>query len=80
MYFSYHAVFSERSVVKLMKVDAEIVSLNAEHAAFLAAREALERDVMMMRPGSLNRDMVEERVRYVLGYVDAQEKVVLGTN
>ncbi len=67
-YFSYHALLGERSYIKLVTLEHEIAALSFTHAAEKAAREQIERHVVMMRPDSMDRDLAEERVRYVLGY------------
>ena len=45
--------------------------------AVRAEQEALERNVELMRPTSLDRDMLEERARVVLNYTRPDEVVIM---
>ena len=67
-YFSYHAVQGERSFIRLLSLDRSIVMLEKDHKAIEADRIVLEQKVHAMRPGSISKDLLEERVREVLGY------------
>ena len=76
-YFTYHVVLGERSYIKLMSLEREITKVSAEYDNLHEERAALEEKVVRMRPGSLDRDLLEERVHYVLGYYHADDKVIL---
>ncbi len=77
LYFTYHAVQGGRSFISLAGLNAQIETTTKEREALLAERTALETKVAMMRPGSLSKDMLEERARAVLGYVEPDEIVVI---
>ncbi len=77
LYFTYHAVQGNRSLVRMMTLKSQIETKQHERDNFLAERLALEERVSMMRPGSLNRDLLEERARAVLGYKSENEVVIL---
>jgi len=77
LYFSYHACFGERSVWRLMALEKSTARLSKEYDQLHGQRMALEGRVIRMRPGSLDPDMLEERARYVLGYVRADETVII---
>lgn len=76
-YFCYHAVLGNRSVVKLYSLEKQIETLSQEKTDLTNTKESLHKKVVMMRPGSVNKDLLEERVRKTLGYRDAREIVVL---
>ncbi len=44
----------------------------------MAQRLALEEKVSLLRPQTLSTDMVEQQARFMLGFVDSNEKVVIG--
>jgi cell division protein FtsB len=67
-YFSYHAVQGERSFIRLLSLDRAIIVLEKDQKAISAERISLEHRVQAMRPGSISKDLLEERVREVLGY------------
>jgi len=76
-YFCYHLVAGPRGYLKLMSVQAQLESLQIEYNTLKTKREALEKKVVMMRPGSIDRDLLEERARYVLGVRHADELILL---
>jgi cell division protein FtsB len=76
-YFSYHAVYGERSYASLIALDSKVEQKQQELADITQEREVLESDVKMMRPDSLSKDLLEERVRAVLGYKKPDEYVII---
>ncbi|HRQ61685.1 MAG TPA: septum formation initiator family protein [Alphaproteobacteria bacterium] len=78
LYFAYHTILGHRSVPALLSVNATIAEKAAELSELKAERAGLERKVTMLRPGSINTDFLEERVRTVLGYRFADEWIVIG--
>lgn len=76
-YFCYHLVAGQRGYISLMSLESRIESVSVEYDAHKTEREALERHVIMMRPGSIDRDLLEERARYVLGYKYSDELILL---
>ena len=78
VYFSYHAVLGDRSVVRLYSLGKQIETLSQEKTASAYEKDSLEKKVVMMRPGSVNKDLLEEQARLVLGYRQSEEIVLLG--
>lgn len=76
-YFSYHALLGERSYLRLMSLERQISSVSATYDALRGEREGIERKVALLRPGSLDRDLLEERVHYVLGFHYPDEKIIV---
>ncbi len=77
VYFSYHTIQGNRSYLRLMSLGTVISKTQNEYDALRAEREAIEEKVVMMRPGSINRDLLEERARLVLGYRHPDEKTIV---
>jgi cell division protein FtsB len=77
MYFSYHLVQGERSYIRYISLNQSIATLTQEAADMQKERHDLETRVAMMRPGSINRDLLEERARVVLGFRREGEKDIL---
>lgn len=67
-YFSYHLVLGERSIRRLQEVNQSLQEKSRSYDALAVEKQALEKKVVMLRPGSINRDLLEERVQFVLGY------------
>lgn len=76
-YFSWHIVTGERSLARLYTLEQQKSRLTAEYNARKEKREALEARVVKLRDGSIDPDFLEERARYVLGYVYPDEHIVL---
>lgn len=76
-YFGYHSVMGERSVLRLMTLERSLAKVTAEYEGSHANRVALEDKVARLRPGSIDPDLLEERARHVLGFVAADEQVIL---
>ena len=79
-YFSYNIVFGERSALRLLTLERSTAEATATYNDLHAQRTALESQVIRLRPGSLDRDLLEERARVVLGYSYPGERIVLQTN
>ncbi len=76
-YFCYHTMLGQRSVIRLMALEKKVTAVSEQQDSLEQQRTALEKKVMMMRPGSIDRDLLEERVRSVLGYSYSDEKILL---
>ncbi len=76
-YFSYHLISGQRSYVRYLTLQQSIASLEAENAELKSERESLESRVSMLRPASINKDLLEERARLILGYRAENEKDIL---
>ena len=75
-YFCYHLVAGQRGYLSLISLENRIASVSSEYTSHKAERSTLERRVVMMRPGSVDRDLLEERARHVLGYRYADELIL----
>jgi cell division protein FtsB len=76
-YFVYHIVQGDRSVVRLLTLGSSVESMSQKNDILQRERLLLEQKVSMMRPENINRDLLEERVRVVLGYNLGDELVVV---
>lgn len=78
-YFCYHLISGERSYLRMHALENSIETTQAKLEAYRAKRLDLDTKVAMMRPGNVNRDLLEEQVRLNLGYRDPAEMDVLST-
>ena len=76
-YFVYHTVEGERGWVAEMHMQNEVDTANATLARLQKERQALEHRVHLMRPESLDPDLLEEESRKTLNYSKPGEIVVL---
>ncbi len=77
LYFSYFSMFGERSFTRLAVLNTEISQTDQELASLSADVQHLRERVRAMRPDALDRDLLEERVRYMLGFRSENEWDVL---
>ena len=76
-YFCFHLLAGQRGYFRLMSLESQMTQVSAEYDVVNTEKDALERKVVMMRPGSINKDLLEERIRSVLGYRYENEIVLL---
>jgi cell division protein FtsB len=76
-YFGYHAVQGERGLASWLRLTHEVERANVELAAIQREKQTIERRVALLTPTSLDRDMLDERARLVLGRARADEIVFL---
>jgi cell division protein FtsB len=77
VYFSYHLVAGQRSLLSLMSLERQVAEQQAALTQLSTERIDLEKRVVMMRPGSIDRDLLEERVRVMLGYTAPNEQILI---
>lgn len=75
-YFAFYMVFGPRGLLALQRAEAELQAAQRHHSTLKARREALEHNVRLMRPDSLDPDMAEEQARRNLGYTRRDEIII----
>lgn len=75
-YFAYHAVEGDYGLFALGKLQDRVEALQTDLATARAEREKMESHVSLMRPESLDRDMIDERAREALNMADAKDIVI----
>ncbi len=68
LYFSYHILNGERGVLRVVALEKKIETLSQTQTSLASEKAELEKKVTMLRPGSIDKDLLEERVRLTLGY------------
>lgn len=77
LYFTYHAIAGNRSIIRMHSIHSQIETLSQIETEEIKQRQEWEKKVSMMRPGSIDKDLLEERARAVLGYKKPNEFTVL---
>jgi cell division protein FtsB len=72
-YFVYHIIQGERGLLSWMRLKQKITTLENKLEGVKEEQSALEQRVYLMRPDSLDRDMLEEQARKLLNYGDKEE-------
>ena len=76
VYFSYHLLQGPRSILYLQELEGRNMVLEKEASRLTEEREKQEQRVAMLRPETMNVDLLEERMRVMLGYVGPDEVIV----
>ncbi len=76
-YFSYHLLQGERSVWSYVSNKTAIEEKQAELAKLQKESSDLEEKVVKLRVATLDADYLEERARYLLGYIGDDEIVLM---
>ena len=76
-YFSYHLLQGERSYFRYLSLNKNISEMKLKNEKLQAERTELETRVSMLRSGSIDKDLLEERARIVLGFRNQGEKDIL---
>lgn len=75
-YFGYHAVQGDRGLIAWWNLRYEIDKADAQLSLVTAEKQALERRVALLRPQSLDTDMLAERAHLMLGAVQGDDLIV----
>ena len=76
-YFGFHAINGELGLVGKARLDHRYATLAEEHQLLVREREELVRRVALLRPQSLDPDMIDERARANLNLVHPNELAIL---
>jgi len=77
VYFAYHAVQGDRGLLALGKLRGEVNALQAQVLDVRNERFELQNKVHMLRPETLDPDLLEERARVLLGFGKPDEWIVI---
>jgi cell division protein FtsB len=76
-YFGFHAFTGYYGIWSSIRFEQEGRELEAELAALKTERQGLEQRVMMLRPESLDADMIDERARLSLNFMRPNEVTIM---
>jgi cell division protein FtsB len=76
IYFGYHIVQGERGLFSWMRLRQKITESQEHLSKIQSEKETLERRVSLLRPDSLDPDMLEERARKILNWGHPGEVII----
>ena len=79
IYFSYHLVFGERSLLSLASLKTSQASLEKEYLQTLEEKKHLEMKDVRMRPETLDGDLAIEQMSKMLGFYAPDTQVVVSS-
>lgn len=80
LYFVFHSIYGSRGVIAYFKLQSELESSHKKLELLRAERLEIENRTKLLRPGSLDRDMLDETTRNVLGLSSPKERVYKSTS
>ena len=75
-YFAYHAVYGQHGFIAWLSLQNRVDTLEQQLSEVKAAREQLDRQVALLRPESLDPDLLDERARGALGFANPNDIVI----
>ena len=75
LYFVFHSIYGSRGVIAYFKLKAELENAHSKSNILRVERLEIENRAKLLRPGSLDRDMLDEKARNILGVVLLTEQV-----
>jgi cell division protein FtsB len=76
-YFVWHALNGERGLKASLEYTKQIAELDKERAGLRAERAHWEHRISLIRGDEIDRDLLDEEARRILGRVNAHDVVVL---
>ncbi len=76
VYFAFHLIHGERGYFALKGVEAKLAVSQHHYDDLSQERQSLENRVKMLRPDSVDLDLLDERARVVLGFMKPSEVVI----
>jgi cell division protein FtsB len=77
-YFMFHAQHGARGLEARGAVRESLKDLEAELASLVAERKSWERHLALVRDEAVDRDLLEENARSVLGRTHKNDVIVMG--
>ncbi len=74
-YFSYHTIYGNNGIVSKREKEKNVINLINDLEQIRSTRIELEHNVKLMRPDSLDIDMLDQQAREILGVVKKEEEV-----
>lgn len=75
-YFAYHAVYGRHGFIAWLSLQNSVDTLEQQLAEVQATHRSLDQQVSLLRPESLDPDLLDERARATLGLADKNDIVI----
>lgn len=76
-YFSFHAYHGEFGLYSRVKLEEQVALLTHQLDQLSNERQALEKRVMLLRDGSIEKDMLDEQARRALNLSHPDELTII---
>lgn len=75
-YFTWHGLHGSRGVERVAALNLEVKQLEQQLADLKAQRLKMEHRVLLLRPESIDPDMLDEAARLLLGFVHENDRSI----
>jgi cell division protein FtsB len=75
IYFIFHSIYGNKGIIAYFKLSQQLEKTYSDLETLRAKRVEIEHKVKLLRPESLNQDMLDEKARQVLGLASPKEQV-----
>ena len=79
IYFVFHSIYGNRGMIAYFKLNQKFEKSYVELEALRAERIEINNRVKMLRPESLDKDMLDQQARNILGLASPKEQVFATT-
>lgn len=76
VYFVYHIIQGDRGILAWRRLQQQISVAETKLNTVKQEQDSLERNVRLMRPDSLDSDMLEEQAKEKLNFVHKDEVII----
>ena len=80
VYLSFHMIQGDRGLIAYWQIRTNIEDDRRIYNDELSLKLKLQNKVNLMRSSSLDRDILEEQARYLLGYSNEDEVIIFFKN
>ena len=77
LYITFHMIQGERGLIAFMQIHGEVLAAKTIQRTLISKKNRLQNKVALLSLKSLDIDMLEERVRIMLGYSRPNETIIL---
>lgn len=75
LYFVFHSIYGSRGILAYFKLQSELENSHTKLEQLRTERLEIENRTKLLRPGSLDKDMLDEKIRNVLGLSEPKERI-----
>ena len=77
LYIAFHMIQGERGLIAFIRIHGEVLAAKKTQQILISKKKRLQNQVTLLSLKSLDIDMLEERVRIMLGYSRSNETIIL---
>lgn len=77
LYFLFHSIYGSRGIISYFKLQAELERSHKALEMLRSERLDIENKTRLLRPNSIDKDLLDEKARSVLGLAKPNEQVFM---